>query len=227
MHLRMRLARPVRSPPGLIAPALRPGRRAVLPQGRRPRRLLRRQHHRPAALHDLHRGVRRHPVPRAEGRVRPLGLGRRPRDRRRRRPDRRPARPRRDRLQADGHDDHARHERRELSAVRPEDLRHLRQGLSPHRRSAQERTARRPADPDPALAVRRRDPAAEFRRAVTTPCSSATANSSRRWRRRRGDGGRPEHARSSTPRGGPTRPTPRWPRSSTTTASTRRTAASS
>ena len=68
--------------------------------------------------------------PAYEGLVRPLRMGRRPRDRRRWRTDRSPADPRRLRLQADRRHGDAGHERRQLSAVQAADLRHLRAGLS-------------------------------------------------------------------------------------------------
>ena len=61
----------------------RPGGRAIRAPRWRPGGLLRRQHHRPATLHDVRRDLRGHAFPGDEGLVRPFGLGRRPGDRRR------------------------------------------------------------------------------------------------------------------------------------------------
>jgi len=87
---------------------------SVLPEGRRPGGLLRRQHHRPASLHHIRRDVCGHTFSQANvtfvhsgwggDRVTGGGGG----------ADRRPTQSRRDRLQADGRHDHAWNERRQL-----------------------------------------------------------------------------------------------------------------
>ena len=89
---------------------------------------------------------------------------------------------RRVRLQADRRDDHARHERRELSR------RSTRRSSTPTPRAIEHIVERlksdapgRPAHADPALAVRRRDPQAELRGRLQRGPASATATSSRSW----------------------------------------------
>ena len=88
--------------------------------------------------------------------------------------------------------------------------------------TAQGEAARRPAHADPALAVRRRDPAAEVRGRLQRASWSATASSSRSWPRRRAS----TVADLNTSVVEATRKaerdaTPSSPRSSTPTASTR------
>src|SRR5260370_37646752 len=67
------------SSPPIVGP-LCSGR--LLPQRRRPCSLLRRQHHRSAALHHLHRELCPHPISPPESQLSALRLGRRPRHRR-------------------------------------------------------------------------------------------------------------------------------------------------
>ncbi len=160
---------------------------------RRPRRVLRRQHHRSTPLHHFRRDVRGNAVPEAGRHVRAFGLGRRPCDGRRRRAHRRAALARRVALQPHGDDDHAGHERRALPRFRPGDFRRVRERLPAHREHDEAAVPGYPDYRDSAFAVRRCHARAHVRRRLQQGAAAVFRFSEGTGRVGETDGGGPEH----------------------------------